>query len=148
MSPHARTGQGVSTVAQIRRAAGFEKTTKNRCCSFFLRVWFLQRVLEGRLNALYGISLLRKICNHPDLLKLGRAMSPEEKASFGDYRHSAKLLVLHQVENPLFLCEFFSLNLFSQMLPLWKEEVFIVTFLFFFKNILFKGHRVLLFSQV
>lgn len=64
----------------------------------------LQRILEGRLNALYGISLLRKICNHPDLLKLGTAMSDADKEAFGDYKLSAKLLVLHQ------------------MFPLWKEQ--------------------------
>lgn len=80
-------------------------------------------MLEGRLNALYGISLLRKICNHPDLLKLGRAMSPEEKAAFGDYRHSAKLVVLHQVEVFVFLGFVCFVHPLVQMLPLWKEQV-------------------------
>ncbi len=64
-----------------------------------------QRILDGRLNALYGISLLRKICNHPDLLKLGKVLEDDEKESFGDYKSSAKLVVLHQ------------------MLPQWKEQV-------------------------
>ena len=64
----------------------------------------VKRILDGKLNALYGISFLRKICNHPDLLKLGRVLTPEEEETFGDYRLSGKMLVLHE------------------MLPLWKAQ--------------------------
>jgi DNA excision repair protein ERCC-6 len=64
----------------------------------------VQRILDGRINALYGISFLRKICNHPDLLRLGKEVSPEADPDYGDYRKSAKLLVLHE------------------MLPQWKRE--------------------------
>ncbi len=72
------------------------------------RTWLrsdeVQRILDGKLNALYGISFLRKICNHPDLLRLNQEISPEQDPEYGDYRKSAKLLVLHE------------------MLPQWKRD--------------------------
>lgn len=64
----------------------------------------VNRILDGKLNALYGISLLRKICNHPDLLKLGRVMDDAEKADYGNFRRSGKMLVLHE------------------MLPMWRDQ--------------------------
>ncbi len=57
--------------------------------------------MDGKLNALYGISFLRKICNHPDLL---RREQQQHIADYGLYTRSAKMRVLHE------------------MLPLWKEQ--------------------------
>lgn len=60
----------------------------------WLRSDEVQRILDGRLNALYGIAFLRKICNHPDLLMHDRkAQVPD----YGAYTRSAKMVALHDM---------------------------------------------------
>ena len=72
------------------------------------RTWLrsdeVNKILDGKMNALYGISFLRKICNHPDLLKLKQKLSDKEREEFGDFNKSGKMLVL------------------SEMLVAWKRE--------------------------
>lgn len=105
----------------------------------FLRSRFVRQVLNGKLNLLYAITALRKICNHPDIpvhnndddnnyVKNGvsgkRRMAPalpqsyeresaESQDDYGNWRRSGKMVVLDSV------------------LTAWKKA----------------GSRVLLFSQ-
>jgi DNA excision repair protein ERCC-6 len=90
------------------------------------------QILDGRRHALYGIDILRKICNHPDLVRAaddrdhnGNEEEEEEKEEkeeedaqgklkgFGAPTRSGKLQVL------------------ASLLPLWRRQ----------------GHRALLFCQ-
>ncbi|GME83539.1 unnamed protein product [Ambrosiozyma monospora] len=71
----------------------------------FLESEDLQRILKGKRNALFGIDILRKICNHPDLVDLsikGKLKSGEETSSLQS--RSGKLQVV------------------SMLLELWKKE--------------------------
>eukprot|EP01117_Protostelium_nocturnum_P001278 TRINITY_DN1158_c1_g1_i1.p1 TRINITY_DN1158_c1_g1~~TRINITY_DN1158_c1_g1_i1.p1 ORF type:complete len:1186 (+),score=442.11 TRINITY_DN1158_c1_g1_i1:212-3769(+) len=67
----------------------------------FLRSDEVFSILDGKRNSLYGIDILRKICNHPDLLKRESIERPDD---YGFFERSGKLKVL------------------EQLLPLWKEE--------------------------
>eukprot|EP00002_Diphylleia_rotans_P017388 TRINITY_DN3374_c0_g1_i4.p1 TRINITY_DN3374_c0_g1~~TRINITY_DN3374_c0_g1_i4.p1 ORF type:complete len:504 (+),score=80.39 TRINITY_DN3374_c0_g1_i4:1748-3259(+) len=51
-------------------------------------------ITEGRMNLLYGIDHLRKICNHPDLLQV---KMKEKAADYGLIERSGKLQVLVQM---------------------------------------------------
>lgn len=57
----------------------------------FLKSKDMQSIFEGRRQVLYGIDILRKICNHPDLLYL---KSPQKIDDFGDYTKSGKMVVV------------------------------------------------------
>ena len=74
-------------------------------------------VLHGNVRSFHAIQVLRKICNHPDLLKKDDkdedADEDEGKDAFGAPEKSGKLQVVRD------------------LLPVWKQQ----------------GHRVLLFSQ-
>lgn len=61
----------------------------------------VQSILDGKRNVLYGIDILRKICNHPDLLHRNDI---EKEEDYGDIEKSGKLKVL------------------AQLLSLWKEQ--------------------------
>lgn len=104
----------------------------------FLKSRFVRQVLSGKLNLLYAITALRKICNHPDIpihkndndatyLKGGK-YAPQyipthepndvipditQDADYGDWKKSGKMIVLDRI------------------LSAWKKA----------------GSRVLLFSQ-
>lgn len=54
----------------------------------------LSDILAGNRAALAGIDILRKICNHPDLLERGRW---EGTGEYGDVERSGKLVVLMKV---------------------------------------------------
>ncbi|KAJ3040529.1 hypothetical protein HK097_002544, partial [Rhizophlyctis rosea] len=57
----------------------------------FLKGGEVKSILEGTRHALYGIDILRKICNHPDLLER-KVHQFEEK--YGDPSHSGKMKVV------------------------------------------------------
>lgn len=58
----------------------------------FLKSADAEKVLSGKRHALYGIDILKKICNHPDLV-LATKDGPQ-KAGFGDAERSGKMQVL------------------------------------------------------
>eukprot|EP00850_Spirogloea_muscicola_P014056 SM000098S25136 [mRNA] locus=s98:436376:442665:+ [translate_table: standard] len=61
----------------------------------------VEQIFEGQRNALYGIDVLRKICNHPDLLEREHSAAHED---YGNPARSGKLQVVMQI------------------LPLWKRQ--------------------------
>ncbi|KAI9372750.1 SNF2 family N-terminal domain-containing protein [Aspergillus egyptiacus] len=75
----------------------------------------MQSILRGRRQVLYGVDILRKICNHPDLQnhKLLHA-----KANYGSATKSGKMQVV------------------KSLLELWKETGH--------KTLLFAQHRIML----
>ncbi|KAL4875453.1 SNF2 family N-terminal domain-containing protein [Aspergillus karnatakaensis] len=75
----------------------------------------MQSILRGRRQVLYGVDILRKICNHPDLQnhKLLHA-----KANYGNARKSGKMQVV------------------KSLLELWKDTGH--------KTLLFAQHRIML----
>ncbi|AAS52620.2 AEL065Cp [Eremothecium gossypii ATCC 10895] len=60
----------------------------------FLNSEDMIKIKNGRRQVLYGIDILRKICNHPDLLE--RDFRKHEP-SFGDPRRSGKMTVIKQL---------------------------------------------------
>ena len=60
----------------------------------FLHSEELSQIKKGRRQVLYGIDILRKICNHPDLLQ--REQMRSERA-YGDPRRSGKMQVVKQL---------------------------------------------------
>ena len=54
----------------------------------------LGEILNGDRGALIGIDILRKICNHPDLLEKGAWDSTQD---YGNPERSGKMLVLDKV---------------------------------------------------
>lgn len=71
----------------------------------FLKSTDTSSILDGRKHALYGIDILKKICNHPDLLLLNNKQPGEiTKKRFGDPVLSGKLQVL------------------KALISLWKSE--------------------------
>lgn len=87
----------------------------------FLASRFIRQVMEGRLNLLYAITALRKICNHcdiplhrndrdkdygatfeyvepnPKLALMEGERKAEELEDYGNYRRSGKMIVLERV---------------------------------------------------
>lgn len=57
----------------------------------FLKSSDLKLILEGKRQVLYGIDILRKICNHPDLLGTDKNL---DKADYGDPSKSGKMQVV------------------------------------------------------
>lgn len=55
----------------------FCKLTKSQRESYvqFIQSEAMDSILEGRRQVLSGIDIVRKICNHPDLLKIATATS-------------------------------------------------------------------------
>ncbi|CDH59745.1 dna repair and recombination protein rad26 [Lichtheimia corymbifera JMRC:FSU:9682] len=53
----------------------------------------MDAILERRRQVLYGIDVVRKICNHPDLITTA-STSAEEDPSYGDPEKSGKLVVV------------------------------------------------------
>ncbi|GJD06797.1 protein chromatin remodeling 8 [Galdieria sulphuraria] len=54
----------------------------------------LQKVLQGSVNMLTAVSVLRKICNHPDLYDENAL---EDDRRYGEWTRAGKLVVLDQV---------------------------------------------------
>ncbi|KAG0046108.1 hypothetical protein BGZ83_008703 [Gryganskiella cystojenkinii] len=57
----------------------------------FLRSNELTSIMNGKRHALFGIDVVRKICNHADIL--GRALH-ENDPDYGDYTKSGKMVVV------------------------------------------------------
>lgn len=62
----------------------------------FLKSKELQSILSGKRQVLYGIDILRKICNHPDLLT---GESVPKKRNYGDPSKSGKMEVVRALLN-------------------------------------------------
>ncbi|KAL4787070.1 SNF2 family N-terminal domain-containing protein [Aspergillus varians] len=75
----------------------------------------MQSILRGRRQVLYGIDILRKICNHPDLQNHKLLYT---KANYGNPTQSGKMQVV------------------KSLLELWKETGH--------KTLLFAQHRIML----
>jgi DNA excision repair protein ERCC-6 len=67
-----------------------QRTKYNR----FLSSDELDQVLEGKRRSFRAIGILRKICNHPDLLQYH---SLHKIDTYGDYSKSGKMKVLHHI---------------------------------------------------
>lgn len=64
----------------------------------FLHSDELMKIRKGKRQVLYGIDILRKICNHPDLLDLKRKkMNDYEDADYGNPARSGKMQVVKQL---------------------------------------------------
>ncbi|KAG0366182.1 hypothetical protein BGZ54_005705 [Gamsiella multidivaricata] len=72
---------GYANASNIQRAA-YEK---------FIKSDELTSIMEGKRHALYGIDLVRKICNHADIL--GREHHKDDPG-YGDYKKSGKMVVV------------------------------------------------------
>ncbi|QCE06707.1 protein CHROMATIN REMODELING 8 [Vigna unguiculata] len=62
----------------------------------FLASTDVEQILDGHRNSLYGIDVMRKICNHPDLLERDHAFSDPD---YGNPERSGKMKVVGQVLN-------------------------------------------------
>ncbi|KAI9122096.1 hypothetical protein K1719_006785 [Acacia pycnantha] len=62
----------------------------------FLASSEVEQILDGRKNSLYGIDVMRKICNHPDLLDREHAF---RNPDYGNPERSGKMKVVAQVLN-------------------------------------------------
>ncbi|GAV80148.1 SNF2_N domain-containing protein/Helicase_C domain-containing protein [Cephalotus follicularis] len=67
----------------------------------FLASSDVEQILGGSRNSLYGIDVMRKICNHPDLLEREHSC---QNSDYGNPERSGKLKVV------------------SQVLKVWKEQ--------------------------
>ncbi|TKY52752.1 CHROMATIN REMODELING 8 [Spatholobus suberectus] len=62
----------------------------------FLASTDVEQILDGHRNSLYGIDVMRKICNHPDLLERDHAFRDPD---YGNPERSGKMKVVAQVLN-------------------------------------------------
>lgn len=67
----------------------------------FLASTDVEQILDGHRNSLYGIDVMRKICNHPDLLERDHAFNDPD---YGNPERSGKMKVV------------------AQVLKVWKEQ--------------------------
>ena len=77
----------------------------------------LKAIMSGKRQILYGVDILRKICNHPDLVE-HRTLSIKSGYSYGSGAKSGKIQVV------------------KALLELWKEQGH--------KTLLFAQHRIML----
>ncbi|XP_047315447.1 protein CHROMATIN REMODELING 8 isoform X2 [Impatiens glandulifera] len=67
----------------------------------FLASSEVEQIFDGNRNSLYGIDVMRKICNHPDLLEREHS---SQNPDYGNLERSGKMLVV------------------AQVLKMWKEQ--------------------------
>ncbi|KAJ4834290.1 hypothetical protein Tsubulata_028300 [Turnera subulata] len=67
----------------------------------FLASSEVEQIFDGSRNSLYGIDVMRKICNHPDLLEREHSC---QNPDYGNIEHSGKMKVV------------------AQVLEVWKEQ--------------------------
>ncbi|KAI3653999.1 hypothetical protein MP228_000718 [Amoeboaphelidium protococcarum] len=84
----------------------------------FLQSSEVESIFDGKRHALYGIDILRKICNHPDLL-------------FINSKSKSKKAVDSTAEDKVDFSKSGKLAVVKNLLHLWKQN----------------GHKVLLFTQ-
>ncbi|KAI9596094.1 SNF2 family N-terminal domain-containing protein [Syncephalis fuscata] len=65
-------------------------TSQRQAYEAFLRSSDMNSIMRGDRRVLYGIDILKKICNHPDLLDV----SPSRNKTFGQLEKSGKMRVL------------------------------------------------------
>ncbi|RKP26799.1 SNF2 family N-terminal domain-containing protein, partial [Syncephalis pseudoplumigaleata] len=65
-------------------------TSQRQAYEHFLRSSEMSSIMQGDRRVLYGIDILKKVCNHPDLLDV----SPSQNATFGAPERSGKMRVL------------------------------------------------------
>ncbi|OAL72109.1 DNA repair protein Rhp26/Rad26 [Trichophyton violaceum] len=97
----------------------FCKLTKVQRAAYeaFLASGEMSSILRGRREALYGIDMLRKICNHPDLTQ-HKILSTKTDYNYGSGAKSGKMQVV------------------KSLLELWKDTGH--------KTLLFAQHRIML----
>ena len=83
----------------------------------FLKSEELKSIMAGKRQILYGVDILRKICNHPDLVE-HRTLSIKPGYNYGSSAKSGKMQVV------------------KALLDLWKEQGH--------KTLLFAQHRIML----
>jgi DNA excision repair protein ERCC-6 len=102
----------------------------------------VEAIMERRRNVLAGVDVLRKICNHPDLIELycseQRFVHEEAEVEADDYEHSPDFArnlhgsVFANVSRPRLHAERSGkIGVLSKILDLWHEQ----------------GHRALIFCQ-
>ncbi|KAF9877381.1 DNA repair protein rhp26 [Colletotrichum karsti] len=81
----------------------FCKLTQTQLTAYerFLRSDAVGQIVTKKRPALYGIDILRKICNHPDLLD--ERLKKDEKYNWGDPQKSGKMQMV------------------NELLPMWKS---------------------------
>lgn len=84
---------------------------------FFLSSEEMTSILAGKRRALYGVDILRKICNHPDLVE-HKTLSIKEGYKYGNPIKSGKMQVV------------------KALLEIWKKNGH--------KTLLFAQHRIML----
>lgn len=84
---------------------------------FFLSSGDMTAILNGKRQALFGIDILRKICNHPDLVE-HKTLSIKEDYNYGNPNKSGKMQVVRA------------------LLEIWKKNGH--------KTLLFAQHRIML----
>lgn len=57
----------------------------------------MESILEGKRHVLYGIDILRKVCNHPDLLLGQDDEQVMQSRSYGKVQNSGKMVVTRQL---------------------------------------------------
>ncbi|PGG95737.1 DNA excision repair protein ERCC-6 [Blastomyces parvus] len=97
----------------------FCKLTKTQRSAYeaFLGSNEMSSILKGRREALYGIDMLRKICNHPDLPE-HKTLSKKSSYNYGSASKSGKMQVV------------------KSLLELWRDTGH--------KTLLFAQHRIML----
>ena len=60
----------------------------------FLASSEVEEIMDGSRNSLYGIDVMRKICNHPDLLEREHSC---QNPDYGNPERSGKMKVVAQV---------------------------------------------------
>lgn len=88
-------GDVAATLPKKSEQVLFCKLTPKQVSAYhnFLKSQTHERVAKGDMKALYSIDVLRKICNHPDLLHHD-VPEKRNKAAYGKYHDSGKLLVV------------------------------------------------------
>ncbi|KAL1924938.1 uncharacterized protein VTP21DRAFT_4592 [Calcarisporiella thermophila] len=76
-------------------------TYQRRAYEEFLKSKEMDAIMEGRRQVLFGIDIVRKICNHPDILQ---REAGKNDPNYGDYKKSGKMLVV------------------KALLQLWKQQ--------------------------
>lgn len=74
----------------------FCKLTSEQIAAYraFLASSEVEQIFDGSRNSLYGIDVMRKICNHPDLLEREHAANDPD---YGNVERSGKMKVVEQV---------------------------------------------------